>query len=239
MLVKFKLFFKKSAFGRYLYPLIGRVYRLYKVPARRRKLKETGYENLKYIIEVAEKEGIQVIPIFGTLLGLVRDKGFIPGDEDIDLAVLPGPSPKEMALTFIEKYGFHFNQALSYHGTVTEFSLIYNGLSTDFFFLEETETDMRTATYSWNECESYTDPRQNNVSLVVLPKIKEQINTIVHGIEVKIPSNSEDVLFALYGSGWKVPDPNFTEDSRPGRIAKDDFGYTVTLNELTADRIVR
>lgn len=239
MLIRFKLLLKDSSLGRWLYPVIGKIYRIYKVPMRRRKLKETGYENLRYIYEVAAKEGIRIIPIFGTLLGFVRDKGFIHGDEDIDLAVLPGISPKDMAISFVNKYGFKFNQALSYKGKVTEFSLIYNGLSTDFYFLDETENDMRTNIYTWNKNEAYSDPRQNNVSIIVHPKIDSLISTTVQGIDISIPSNAEDLLYAEYGSGWRVPDPNFKEDSRPGRIKKDDYGYTVTFQDLIEDNIVK
>lgn len=45
---------------------------------------------LKYFIELCEKHDIKYVATAGTLLGAIRHKGFIPWDDDIDLAL-----PKE------------------------------------------------------------------------------------------------------------------------------------------------
>lgn len=44
-------------------------------------------EALKYIDEVCKKHGITYFAAFGTLLGAVRHKGFIPWDDDVDIGM--------------------------------------------------------------------------------------------------------------------------------------------------------
>ncbi len=51
------------------------------------KLKDTELSMLKDIDAVCEKHGINWFALFGTMLGAVRHKGFIPWDDDIDIGM--------------------------------------------------------------------------------------------------------------------------------------------------------
>ncbi|MBR2726825.1 MAG: LicD family protein [Solobacterium sp.] len=51
------------------------------------KLQEVQFETLKDIASVCDRHGIRYSMYCGTLLGAVRHKGFIPWDDDIDLAM--------------------------------------------------------------------------------------------------------------------------------------------------------
>lgn len=53
-----------------------------------KELKELQYNLLLYIKEVCEKYDIKYFIGYGTLLGAVRHKGFIPWDDDIDVILL-------------------------------------------------------------------------------------------------------------------------------------------------------
>lgn len=44
-------------------------------------------ELLEKLLEVCQKAKLRVYPMYGTLLGLMRDGGMIPGDDDIDVAL--------------------------------------------------------------------------------------------------------------------------------------------------------
>ena len=53
----------------------------------RKKLWKAEVDMLDYFISVCNKYDVKVYLVFGTMLGAVRHKGFIPWDEDIDVAV--------------------------------------------------------------------------------------------------------------------------------------------------------
>ena len=76
---------KSNALGRSVYPVLNKAYRLYSVPARRKRLQRSGYDVLKVIFEISEKESLALFPVYGSLLGFIRDKGFIKWDDDVDL----------------------------------------------------------------------------------------------------------------------------------------------------------
>lgn len=240
MLYKFKTFLKSNKFGRAIYEPIGYIYRkYYKDPQRLRQMKKYGYDSLRYIMEISEKEGWDVMPIFGTLLGFIREGDFIKHDNDIDLVVAPGHDPKQMAQILVEKYGLKFDQALSYHGQVTEFSVEHHGISIDFFFFEEEGNKTRVSAYFWNSNEPYTDARQNNVQFVYHPKIEAFKYIDIKGISVKVPTNSEEFLYCEYGKGWNIPDPNYVDNDRPGKVLVKDYGYSHTYEEFINNKIRR
>ena len=55
-------------------------------------------ELLKKLVSVCEANGLTVFLMYGSLLGCVRNGGFIPGDDDIDVALMRDDYDKLMAL---------------------------------------------------------------------------------------------------------------------------------------------
>lgn len=51
------------------------------------KLHETLLEILDYVVSVCEENGLQYVLVYGTALGAYRHKGFIPWDDDLDIAL--------------------------------------------------------------------------------------------------------------------------------------------------------
>lgn len=60
----------------------------YKVSANRKKLWVTELNLLSYLEAVCVRENINYYLLFGSAIGAVRHKGFIPWDDDIDLGML-------------------------------------------------------------------------------------------------------------------------------------------------------
>lgn len=52
------------------------------------ELKKVEIELLKFFIDICDKYKLKYFVLYGTLLGAVRHKGFIPWDDDIDVGML-------------------------------------------------------------------------------------------------------------------------------------------------------
>lgn len=230
---------KSNGIGRAIYPSLNKLYRLYSVPARQRILKKVGADVLKEIVEINGRNNLGILPIYGTLLGFVRDGGFMKHDDDIDLAVMPGKSPKDILNVFVVRHGWEFLHGLSYHGKCTEFTLKHKtGLTVDFFFMQDSGEDLLSSVYFWKEGEPYTDIRQNNLKWVRHPYVNALRKFNLYGLDIDIPDNSEDWLYYEFGSGWKVPDPSYTDAAgQPGKVVVDDYGFTTTYDEIMQENI--
>ncbi len=60
----------------------------YTVPAKMKKVWSIQMDLLKKLLEVCEKNGLKIWADGGTLLGAIREHGYIPWDDDIDMAML-------------------------------------------------------------------------------------------------------------------------------------------------------
>ena len=60
----------------------------YTVTAQMKRVWAIQMDMAKKLIEVCERNGLKVWAASGTLLGCVRDRGFIPWDDDIDMVML-------------------------------------------------------------------------------------------------------------------------------------------------------
>ena len=75
-----------------------------------RRLQLTELELLQEVDRVCKKRGIHYTVIAGTLLGAVRHKGFIPWDDDADVAMLRGEYERfrEACRTELDQSRFYF-----------------------------------------------------------------------------------------------------------------------------------
>ena len=73
------------------------------------ELKQIQLEILKDVAAYCEEHGICYVLKYGTLLGAVRHKGYIPWDDDIDIA-MPRPDYDR----FVKEYGRGFYKVLEY-----------------------------------------------------------------------------------------------------------------------------
>ena len=115
------------------------------------KIKQTEMEVMDYIVKVCKKYNITYYLYFGTLIGAIRHKGFIPWDDDIDIVMKPDDYMK--FLDMIEKenndkyylqnfyntkrYCFIFSKIRKLHTTMVEEDWNYlpfkKGINVDIF----------------------------------------------------------------------------------------------------------
>lgn len=82
-----------------------------------RKLQLTQLEMLKYVDSFCKANGINYSIAYGTLLGAVRHKGFIPWDDDLDICM-----PRDDYNKFIELWKDTDTYLLQNHNTDNDFS---------------------------------------------------------------------------------------------------------------------
>ena len=70
----------------------------YYISAEMKKVWSIEMQLLKKLLEVCEKHNLKVWAEGGTLLGTIREKGFIPWDDDIDMAMMRDDYDKLQAL---------------------------------------------------------------------------------------------------------------------------------------------
>lgn len=66
-----------------------------------KETQQISYEILKKVADICEKIGIRYCLIYGTLIGAIRHKGFIPWDDDLDI-MMPRPDYERFLIYFKE-----------------------------------------------------------------------------------------------------------------------------------------
>lgn len=85
----------------------------YTISAEMKKVWRVQMDLLKKLLEVCEKHNLRIWADGGTLLGTVREHGYIPWDDDIDMAMLRDDfdilvkiAPKEFTHPYFFQYGY-------------------------------------------------------------------------------------------------------------------------------------
>ena len=136
---------------------------------------------------------------FGAVLSVVRDKALIPHDDDLDIIIAFEPHEAAtiadglaMVTEALEQRGFSVRGAWSAHRQVGRQG---RGKHVDLFVgLFEGEA------VSW-----YPGARGALNRTMMYPTTTAPLL----GIDCVIPAHAEDYLVALYGDGWRTPDPHF------------------------------
>jgi hypothetical protein len=162
-----------------------------------------GYTELRNLL--MNRFGLEVYVIGGSLLGLVRDGEFLPGDKDFDCAYLSNKTTlKEIKQEYLEVVSF-----LTELGVVNKSSIFTKSGKTRTMFLaldfEGARIDLMA---SWRYNNRYYRP--TFVSYESPRCLLTPFETIVYrGVALLIPKLSEEHLKHVYGSDWKTPNPDW------------------------------
>ena len=148
----------------------------------------------KYLLvtfkNVLEKQGIVVMPMFGTLLGAIREHSFIRNDTDIDVVIYAKDRQRVFDLRAdLEKYGIN----LYCYVLPWIFTFEYKGITIDVY-------PLYNSTWPWT----------NHYYLLLEKYIScsffdSTVNYELFNETFQIPANPERLLSYLYGRTWRIP----------------------------------
>ena len=202
---------KPTSAGRLLYPFIQRPYRALAIPLKRRRLQRYGAEVLGRLHALLCQHHITYYCDYGTLLGFVRDHGFMPHDDDIDISIPPGNTPVAILRHFLEA-GYGFIHAFDYQGRLIEFSVMdADQVSIDVFFPDPGPTPDTLYGYQpiWEPNRAYPSEKANTLIRYRFPAPTALTLTEVVGRRAFLPQNAETILTGEYGP-WQIPDAHFS-----------------------------
>ena len=232
-----KKILKDSSVGRAAYPCLQMIWRSWAIPRRIQRLHNHGYGLLAEMHELLSTKNIPYYADAGTLLGFIRDGGFIKHDDDIDIGIMPDTVRPPDVLKVFMNAGWGYVHGFKLNGRVLEFTVKHScGLTVDVFFHKYCEDDRRflhEIFLRWYPDRKYPNERANTALKYRLRGPDGLTMMKVHGVEVSIPTNAREVLDSEYGP-WEHPDPSFKSEMIPHEELSD-FAMRIDKDELLAE----
>ena len=203
-------------------------YYSYKHLLRRKRnshFRKYALETLKDFDECLESNGFEYTLAFGTLLGAVREKGFIKHDLDIDVAMW-SDEYSNVLKECLQKSGFSLLHSFEIDGgdLGREETYVKNDISIDvFYFYPAIDKYPYCCDFVGQEgCPTYRKcmekyggalPRR-----IEIPMTKERVRTTFEDTEFFIPINANEILAFRYGEDYMTPRKDWTINSNDSHI---------------------
>lgn len=169
-----------------------------------------GYLYASKICKALEENCIDSFCAFGTLLGVVRDNGFIKNDTDLDFGIVSDDSFKWDKLeSTLNNIGLIKDHQYVENDIIIEQTYRYKFLYVDFFLYFETDDQLVAHVCYKDDNLLYPKKDQYSIMLRYSPRISSFQNIEVNNYELRIPSNYQEYLVAVYGSNWRIPDDSY------------------------------
>lgn len=205
---------------------------------------DTRIKDLETIKEVFDKYGVRFFLVYGALLGHYRDKDFLPGDDDIDLAVIDPidfETRKKIGWTLFD-LGFQpQNIAFNVFGRMEPSEIGYNGDAETGIIVCERNFKFTIFFFKEEECSQHGKeyvciPKLGALRLISSPtKFYEKSGEIKIGKNKYLtPSPVEDYLAFTYFDNWKDKNDRRHGDTYFVMHAQNDPQLDITgKNEVT------
>lgn len=198
-----------------------RVKEINKINQRKREIfKKEGKNALAQFIKCMDEENISYWLEFGTLLGVYRDGTFVPNEMDLDAGVYLRDACRIYCAMM--KFGFRLVREFHVVGeNGLEQTYEYNGTTIDLMYFYESEGFMLC-----NGAVIPTKYKKGKYFEHAITSHHFQIfscsKMLFGDMEVSVPSNVEEHLIEIYGSGFRVYDPNFKRDFNKKSYSMDE-----------------
>lgn len=186
----------------------------FKQIAQARRVKKYGVETLREADAALTETGHEMFLIFGTLLGAVRDHGFIPFDYDLDVGIV-AEGPSEEIHKAMKAHGLKLTRT-TYIRTekgewITEETYHYKGVGIDLYFFFEDGDDWYAFGPKHHE---YKDWKEANATdgfptvRAYVPQCKFERQDFL-GVQIYMPVEADAWCRALYADDYMTPVKNW------------------------------
>lgn len=170
--------------------------------------RENALDALKAFVDCMEEQGIKYTLAFGSILGAIREHGFIKHDIDIDTAIWIDDYKPDMVAA-LEKVGFTwvFSHTVDDGKLGREDTFEYHGVRIDvFYFYPAIDKLPYCCDFLWQD---ELGPSCRLPRRVEIPLSHERRKVPFEGIEVYVPDNAEEFCKFRYGSDYMTPNPSW------------------------------
>ena len=191
---------------------------------KQRLLQKYGLCAVRVVHKVAQSVGMSYYADGGTLLGFIRDDGFIPHDIDMDFSLMPDNGKIDLFYRELKAHGLSFERFVLFDGRLKEFTMSYNEVGIDFFqryYSSNKDSFLTVATKKDDFWPVFARPVPKGFK--VIP---------IRGCQVVIPVNYDEILTSLYGD-WRTPVVKW-EDTMAPKYDKD-YGAHVVVQSRDED----
>lgn len=186
--------------------------------SRNKNFRKYALEALTIFDRCMLENNINYSLTFGSLLGAVREKGFIGHDLDIDV-MLPIEERSPLIQEVLKMNGFKLSHRFSIEDGALGCEECYlyknTGVSIDVFYISPA-IDKFPYVCCWNLFPGCATSREsaNKYGGVIPRRIETPTNNKIiraqfENIKVNIPENYSEILEFYYGENYMTPDPNY------------------------------
>lgn len=204
--------------------ILNPVYTLYKNRLQRKR--NENYQ--RYALEMIDqfdkcmtKYGYPYTLGFGSLLGAVREHGFIKHDLDMDVMMWRKDYDDQL-MEHLKEFGFRLRHSFMVEGGRMggEDCIVYKEVSMDIYYLYPPIEELPYCAGSWEKMEGSVNTVDSmrrfgriKSKRIGLPYTKEGIVRVPFGnLMLPIPENADEILRFFYGSTYMIPNPNWDDN---------------------------
>lgn len=192
---------------------------------KRAALAADGMSMVADIEEILAKTPYTYFLTYGNLLGLVREGHFLAHDNDLDYAICMDETLSWEGLeNYLAEGGFVKCRQFLIDGEIQEQSYRRGELTVDFFGYKSSETETVSHCFFRKDDYIYNDRYDMHIREEHFAPIKSVHRVEYNGVLMTVPTDPVPYLESVYGPGWRVPDPTWTDDMGDNRIIMDKLG---------------
>lgn len=194
----------------FLYNPIVYVLNYYNKRRRRIAYRKYGVETLRVFTNCMDSNGYRYTLAFGSILGAIREHGFIKHDLDIDIFMWYEDYSEDMVVK-LAQCGFERVRSFSieYDKFGREDTFLHKGVSIDIFYLyPPIDRYPYCCDFIPINGKFKRMPRR-----IEIPISKKRKLVLFENLKVYIPDNAEQLCEFRYGPSYMKPDPNWHWES--------------------------